>query len=40
MKQALEWLEHRNFRAEKPTLGRFGKIKGEPIGMQTLNGKT
>ncbi|WP_225936055.1 RHS repeat domain-containing protein [Pseudomonas alvandae] len=36
---ALKWLEKRGFRAEKETLGRFGDIKGTPIGMQTANGK-
>ncbi len=39
MKQALEWLECRGFKAEKATLGRFGAIKGKPVGMQTLNKK-
>ncbi len=40
MNKALEWLEARGFRAEKPTIGRFGDIKGKPIGMQTADGKT
>jgi RHS repeat-associated protein len=37
--QALDWLSSRGFRAEKVTLGKFGSIKGKPIGMQTANGK-
>ncbi|MGW2304468.1 polymorphic toxin-type HINT domain-containing protein [Streptomyces sp. NPDC001809] len=37
--QALEWLSSRGFKAEKVTLGKFGTIKGKPIGMQTANGK-
>ena len=39
MNQVLEWLESRSFRAEAATLGRFGKRKGMPVGMQTSNGK-
>lgn len=31
---ALKWLEKRGFQAEKETLGRFGDIKGKPVGMQ------
>ena len=38
-KVALKWLEERGFQAEKETLGRFGDIKGKPVGMQTSNGK-
>ncbi|AKA85922.1 RHS repeat-associated core domain-containing protein [Pseudomonas synxantha] len=38
-KAALKWLEERGFQAEKETLGRFGDIKGKPVGMQTSNGK-
>ncbi|HWG99191.1 MAG TPA: polymorphic toxin-type HINT domain-containing protein [Pilimelia sp.] len=38
--KALEWLNARGFRAERQTLGRFGDIKGKPIGMQTADGKT
>ncbi|MCE9042995.1 RHS repeat-associated core domain-containing protein, partial [Parabacteroides distasonis] len=37
--EALKWLEERGFKAEKPTLGRFGDIAGKPIGMQTVDGK-
>lgn len=37
--QALEWLSSRGFKAEKVTLGKFGTIKGKPIGMQTADGK-
>jgi len=40
MNKALGWLGERGFRAETPTLGRFGDIKGKPIGMQTIDGKT
>jgi RHS repeat-associated protein len=40
MSKALAWLGQRGFSAEKPTLGRFGTIKGQPIGMQTADGKT
>ena len=39
MNQVLEWLESRGFRAEAATLGRFGKRKGMPVGMQTSNEK-
>ncbi|MFJ4964328.1 hypothetical protein ACIP6P_18060 [Streptomyces sp. NPDC088729] len=38
--QALKWLNSRGFRAEKVKLGKFGTIKGKPIGMQTADGKT
>ncbi|WAX80208.1 polymorphic toxin-type HINT domain-containing protein [Streptomyces sp. KMM 9044] len=37
--QALTWLSSRGFKAEKVTLGKFGTIKGKPIGRQTANGK-
>ncbi|MER7900868.1 polymorphic toxin-type HINT domain-containing protein, partial [Streptomyces sp. NPDC096046] len=37
--QALAWLSSRGFKAERVTLGKFGTIKGKPIGMQTANGK-
>ncbi|MFF0837639.1 MULTISPECIES: polymorphic toxin-type HINT domain-containing protein [unclassified Streptomyces] len=37
--QALDWLSSRGFKAEKVTLGKFGTIKGKPVGMQTANGK-
>ncbi|WP_406417112.1 polymorphic toxin-type HINT domain-containing protein [Streptomyces sp. NBC_00842] len=40
MHKALEWLESRGFKAEKPTIGKFGTIRGKPIGMQTVDGKT
>ncbi|MBT2445694.1 ricin-type beta-trefoil lectin domain protein [Streptomyces sp. ISL-43] len=40
MNKALAWLEARGFNAEKPTIGKFGTIKGQPIGMQTGDGKT
>ncbi|RAH01500.1 RHS repeat-associated core domain-containing protein [Pseudomonas sp. Leaf98] len=38
--KALKWLLENDFRAEKPTPGRFGPRKGEPVGMQTYDGKT
>ncbi|MGY2366556.1 RHS repeat-associated core domain-containing protein, partial [Pseudomonas azotoformans] len=38
--KALEWLFENDFRAEKPTMGRFGPRKGEPVGVQTADGKT
>ncbi|WP_395607970.1 RHS repeat-associated core domain-containing protein [Pseudomonas sp. B22129] len=38
--KALKWLLENDFRAEKPTPGRFGPRKGEPVGMQTDDGKT
>ncbi|MFF8277874.1 polymorphic toxin-type HINT domain-containing protein [Streptomyces lateritius] len=37
--QAMAWLSARGFKAEKVTLGKFGTIKGKPIGMQTADGK-
>ncbi|WFB07933.1 sugar-binding protein [Streptomyces sp. LX-29] len=37
--QALDWLISRGFKAEKVTLGKFGTIRGKPVGMQTANGK-
>jgi hypothetical protein len=40
MNKALAWLEERGFKAEKPTIGRFGDIQGKPIGTQTADGKT
>ncbi|WP_079053738.1 polymorphic toxin-type HINT domain-containing protein [Streptomyces graminilatus] len=40
MNKALEWLDSRGFKAEKPTIGKFGTIKGKPVGMQTADGKT
>ncbi|WP_309598804.1 RHS repeat-associated core domain-containing protein, partial [Yersinia similis] len=36
---ALKWLQDRGFKAETENLGRFGDIKGKPVGMQTGNGK-
>ncbi|WP_325605818.1 polymorphic toxin-type HINT domain-containing protein [Nocardioides sp.] len=39
MRSALSWLEERGFRAERPTLGRFGDTQGKPIGMQSADGK-
>ncbi|WP_415640284.1 RHS repeat-associated core domain-containing protein, partial [Pseudomonas gessardii] len=38
--KAMEWLLENDFRAEKPTLGKFGTSDGHPIGMQTIDGKT
>ncbi|MCS4251446.1 RHS repeat-associated core domain-containing protein [Pseudomonas sp. BIGb0164] len=40
LNKALKWLLENGFRAEKPTPGRFGPRIGEPVGMQTANGKT
>jgi uncharacterized protein RhaS with RHS repeats len=40
LNKALKWLLKNDFRAEKPTQGKFGPRKGEPIGMQTADGKT
>jgi len=40
LNKALLWLQERNFVAEKVNTGRFGSIKGQPIGMTTLDGKT
>ncbi|MFI5736557.1 polymorphic toxin-type HINT domain-containing protein [Kribbella sp. NPDC051587] len=40
MNKALDWLEPRGFKAERPTIGKFGTIQGKPIGMQTSDGKT
>jgi RHS repeat-associated protein len=37
--RALDWLSSRGFKAERVTLGKFGTIKGQPVGMQTANGK-
>ena len=34
---AIKWLEQRGFKAQKPTLGKFGSIKGKSIAMQTSN---
>ncbi|GAB3391555.1 hypothetical protein [Amycolatopsis echigonensis] len=40
MNKALGWLQDRGFKAERPTLGKFGEIQGKPIGTQTADGKT
>lgn len=40
LNKALAWLLENDFRAEKPKLGKFGKRKGEPVGMQTSDNKT
>ena len=40
MNKALEWLDERGFVAERATIGKFGTIAGQPIGMQTADGKT
>ena len=40
MNKALKWLEERGFKAEKPTIGKFGDTKGKPIGYRTADGKT
>lgn len=36
---AIAWLEKRGFRAQQKVLGKFGNIKGKPIGMKTLDSK-
>ena len=36
---AIKWLEARGFKAEQKVLGKFGALKGKPIGMKTANGK-
>ncbi|WP_375709701.1 RHS repeat-associated core domain-containing protein [Pseudomonas atacamensis] len=38
--KALEWLESNGFKAEKPTIGKFGTNAGKVVGMQTADGKT
>ncbi|WP_125940157.1 hypothetical protein [Neisseria dumasiana] len=35
----MDWLEKRGFKAEKTRFGKFGTIKGKPVGMQTADGK-
>jgi hypothetical protein len=35
-----QWLRGRGFKAEQPTVGKFGDNAGKPIGMQTANGKS
>ncbi|MDQ0473539.1 RHS repeat-associated core domain-containing protein [Labrys wisconsinensis] len=38
---ALKWLEDRGeFKAEQPTLGKFGDNAGKPIGMRSADGKS
>ncbi len=37
--KAVEWLEERGFKSEKPTAGKFGN-KGKNIGRQSADGKT
>lgn len=39
MHEALGWLLAGGFRAEVPTIGKFGSTAGRPIGMQTADGK-
>jgi hypothetical protein len=39
MNQALEWLLARGFKAEVPTIGKFGSTADCPIGMQIADGK-
>lgn len=36
---ALEWLEQRGFKAHSPKIGKFGPSAGQPIGMQSADGK-
>jgi RHS repeat-associated protein len=40
MNRALAWLDERGFVAERTTIGKFGTTAGQPIGMQTADGKT
>jgi RHS repeat-associated protein len=40
LNKALVWLLENNFRAEIPKPGKFGKRKGDPIGMQTSDRQT
>ncbi|NUT33565.1 MAG: hypothetical protein HOV79_10870 [Hamadaea sp.] len=40
LNKALAWLDERGFVAERTTYGKFGTIAGQPIGMQTADGKT
>jgi hypothetical protein len=37
---ALKWLRERGFRAERPTIGKFGSGEGKRIGMQTATGRS
>ena len=37
---ALDWLSQRGFKAEIPTMGKFGGNAGFPVGMRTADGKT
>ena len=39
-KRALEWLNERGFKAEKPNIARLGPNAGQAIGMTTADGKT
>ncbi|MGF6637642.1 hypothetical protein [Paraburkholderia sp. MM6662-R1] len=36
---AIEWLDARGFKAEQPTLAKFGDNAGTPIGMKTADGR-
>ncbi|MDN6860456.1 RHS repeat-associated core domain-containing protein [Pseudomonas sp. CAN2814] len=36
---AIKWLEQGSFKADVPTIGKFGENYGKPIGMQSSNGK-
>lgn len=38
--KTLEWFESNGFKAEKPTIGKFGTNAGKNVGMQTTDGKT
>jgi RHS repeat-associated protein len=37
---AVQWLEGHGFKAERPTLGKFGDNAGKPIGMKSADGKS
>ena len=36
---ALDWLDQRGFKADKQVFGKFGDVKGSPVGMQTADGR-
>ncbi|TKC89446.1 hypothetical protein FAZ69_10945 [Trinickia terrae] len=38
-KAAMEWLGARGFKAEQPTLAKFGDNAGKPIGMKSSDGR-
>ncbi|HEY4436792.1 MAG TPA: PAAR-like domain-containing protein [Lelliottia sp.] len=40
MNKALQWLEAKDFKAERVNTGKFGATKGKAVGMTTADGKT